>query len=254
MKYKDLIYRVKDRIATITLNRPDRMNALSPNLETEIHRAFDQADADRAVKVIVLTGSGNAFCAGFDMGHTSGKTKTRNADPTGKTIAEYIEYWHRNDGARVATWTHMWRLGKPIIAAVNGWAMGGGFWYQLAADVTIASDKAVFAQPEVRHISNSSFLFAALCGWKAANRWALTGDHFDAQEALRIGMVNEVGPHDQLMEHPRALARRLTLVPEPSLRFNKQITMLGLQASGVYSGRCLEGAWERLAHFQTNNT
>ena len=78
-----------------------------------------------------------------------------------------------------------------MIAAVNGWAMGGGFWYQLAADITIASDKAVFAQPEVRHIPTSSFLFTALCGWKAANRWALTGDHFDAQEALRIGMVNE---------------------------------------------------------------
>ena len=93
----------------------------------------------------------------------------------------------------------MWRLGKPIIAAVNGWALGAGFWYQLAADVTIASDQAVFAQPEVRHISATSFLFTALCGWKAANRWGLTGDHFDAQEALRIGMVNEVVPHDELM-------------------------------------------------------
>ena len=146
----------------------------------------------------------------------------------------------------------MWRLGKPIIAAVNGWAMGGGFWYQLAADITIASDKAVFAQPEVRHVSNSSFLFAALCGWKAANRWALTGDHFDAQEALRIGMVNEVVPHDQLMEHTRALARRLTLVPEPSLRFNKQITMLGIQASGLYSGLLLEGALGALVHSSHN--
>ena len=81
--------------------------------------------------------------------------------------------------------TERYDLAKPIIAAVNGGAMGGGFWYQLAADITIASDKAVFAQPEVRHISNSTFLFTALCGWKAANRWALTGDHFDADEALR---------------------------------------------------------------------
>ncbi len=248
MKYKDLIYRVKDRIATITLNRPERMNALSPNLEAEMHRAFDEADADRAVKVIVLTGSGNAFCAGIDMSNTSGKTKKRNADPTGKTIAEYIEFWHRNDGARVAKWTHMWRLGKPIIAAVNGWAMGGGFWYQLAADVTIASDKAVFAQPEVRHISNSSFLFAALCGWKAANRWALTGDHFDAQEALRIGMVNEVVPHDQLMEKVYALAKRMALVPEPSLRLNKAITMQGIQAAGVHAGLLVEGALGALVH------
>jgi len=250
MAYQDLIYQVDESIATITLNRPNRMNALSPNLEEELHRAFDEADADAAVRVIILTGSGAAFCAGFDQG--ANKSGRRNSDPAGKSIAEFIEYCHRRQGKRVADWAHMWRLGKPIIAAVNGWALGAGFWYQLAADITIASDKAVFAQPEIRHISNSSFLFAALCGWKAANRWALTGDHFDAQEALRIGMVNEVVPHDQLMEHTRALARRLTLVPEPSLRFNKQITMLGLQASGVYSGLLLEGALGALVHSSHN--
>jgi enoyl-CoA hydratase len=146
----------------------------------------------------------------------------------------------------------MWRLGKPVIAAVNGWAMGGGFWYQLAADITIASDQAVFAQPEVRHISNTTFLFGALCGWKAANRWGLTGDHFDAQEALRIGMVNEVVPHDQLMDAARALAKRICLVPEPSVRLNKAITMMGMQAAGVYSGLLLEGALGALAHSSHN--
>ena len=251
MSGTDILYGVDEGIATITLNRPERMNALTHALETEMHGLFDKADADRSVKVIILTGNGPAFCAGYDQGQT-GKSGTRHSDPKGKSHAEFIEYWHRQDGARPAAWAHMWRLGKPIIAAVNGWAMGGGFWYQLAADITIASDKAVFAQPEVRHISNTSFLFAALCGWKAANRWGLTGDHFDAQEALRIGMVNEVVPHDQLMEQTRALARRLTLVPEPSLRFNKQITMLGIQASGVYSGLLLEGALGALAHSSHN--
>jgi enoyl-CoA hydratase len=126
--------------------------------------------------------------------------------------------------------------------------MGGGFWYQLAADITIASDKAVFAQPEVRHISNTTYLFTALCGWKAANRWALTGDHFDAQEAFRIGMVNEVVPHDQLMPRARALAQRIALVPEPSIRLNKAISMQGMQASGVNSALLLEGALSALAH------
>jgi enoyl-CoA hydratase/carnithine racemase len=228
----DLLYQVEESIATITLNRPERMNALTHELEAALHRAFDQADADRGVRVIILTGAGRAFSAGYDQVQT-GESGTRAIDPKGKSHAEYIEHWQRADGERIAYWTHMWRLGKPIIAAVNGWAMGGGFWYQLAADITIASDQAVFAQPEVRHISNSTFLFGALCGWKAANRWALTGDHFDAQEALRIGMVNEVVPHDELMPATRALARRIARVPEPAVRLNKAVTMMGIQAAGL---------------------
>jgi enoyl-CoA hydratase len=250
MDYQDLIYSLEDGIATITLNRPTRMNALSPNLEHELHRAFDEADVDPAVRVIILTGSGNAFCAGFDQGNN--KSGRRNSDPTGKSIAEFIEYCHRRQGKRVADWTHMWRLAKPIIAAVNGWAMGAGFWYQLAADITIASDKAVFAQPEVRHISSTSYLLTALCGWKAANRWALTGDHFDAHEAYRIGMVNEVVPHDELMAAARALAKRIALVPEPSVRLNKAISMLGIQASGLYSALLLEGTLGALAQSSHN--
>src|SRR5260370_4011371 len=243
---QELLYEVEDQIATITFNRPERMNALTHDLEAELHRRFDEADADRSVRVIILHGAGPAFCAGYDQGAT-GKSGTRHSDPKGKSHAEFIEFWQRADALRVTYWTHMWGLAKPIIAAVNGWAMGGGFWYQLAADITIASQEAVFAQPEVRHISNSTFLFGALCGWKAANRWALTGDHFDAQEALRLGMVNEVVPHAALMHTARALAKRIALVPEPAVRLNKAITMMGIQAAGVYSGLLLEGALGALA-------
>jgi enoyl-CoA hydratase len=247
VSYQDLLYGVEDQVATVTLNRPEHMNALSRNLEAEIHRALDEADADRSVRAIILTGSGAAFSAGYDQAAASA-SGVRPLDPHGKSHAEYVEYWQRHDGARVGYWEHMWSLGKPVIAAVNGWAMGGGFWYQLAADITIASDKAVFAQPEVRHISNTSYLFTALCGWKAANRWSLTGDHFDAQEALRIGMINEVVPHSELMPRARRLAKRISLVPEPSIRLNKAIAMQGIQAAGVHSALLLEGALSALAH------
>jgi enoyl-CoA hydratase len=250
MSYQDLIYAVDEGIATITLNRPARLNALSNNLETELHDAFAEADADAAVRVIILTGAGAAFCAGFDQGPN--KAGRRNSDPHGKSIAEFIEYCHRRQGKRVGDWQQMWRLAKPIIAAVNGWAMGAGFWYQLAADITIASDQAVFAQPEVRHISSTSYLFTALCGWKAANRWALTGDHFDAAEAYRIGMINEVVPHAELMERARALAKRITLVPEPSVRLNKAVAMLGIQAAGLHAALLLEGTLGALAHASHN--
>lgn len=143
---------------------------------------------------------------------------------------------------------HLWYLGKPVIAAVNGWCMGGGFWYSLACDITIASEKAVFAQPEVRHISNTTFLFAALAGWKAAHRYALTGDHFDAQEALRLGVVNEVVPHEELMPRVRRLAERIAQVPEASVRLNKAITCYGLEAMGLRGGMLINGALSSLAH------
>src|SRR3981189_870605 len=248
---QELLYQVDEAVATITFNRPERMNALTHELEAELHRRLDEADADRAVRVIILTGAGRAFCAGYDQGQT-GKSGTRHSDPKGKSHAEFIEFWQRTDATRVRHWTHMWGLGKPIVAAVNGWAMGGGFWYQLAADITIASEQAVFAQPEVRHISNTTFLFGALCGWKAANRWGLTGDHFDAQEALRIRMVDQVVPHDELMPTTRALAKRMVLVREPSLRLNKAIAMQGIQAAGLHAGLLLEGSLAALVHSSHN--
>lgn len=251
MRYEEILYDIENGIATITLNRPKAMNAITPLMKAEMHAAFGAADADRDVRVIILTGAGAAFSAGYDQG--DGKGGVRRTDPTGKSIAEFLEGWQRNDGKNVELWTHMWKLGKPIIAAVNGWAMGGGFWYQLAADITIASDKAVFAQPEVRHISNSTFLFTALCGWKAANRWALTGDHFDAEEALRINMVNEVVPHDALMDRACALAARIALVPEPAVRLNKAIAMQGMLASGATAGLMLEGTLGAIAHSSHND-
>jgi enoyl-CoA hydratase/carnithine racemase len=251
MSYKDLVYSVEGKVATVTLNRPERMNALSRPLEAEMRAAFDEADADRNVRAIILTGAGAAFSAGYDQA-AAPASGVRPSDPHGKSHAEYIEHWERLDGGRIDNWTHLWSLGKPVIAAVNGWAMGGGFWWQLACDITIASDKAVFAQPEVRHISNTSFLLTALCGWKVANRWALTGDHFDAQEAYRIGMINEVVPHDELMPRVRALAERIALVPEPSIRLNKAIAMKGIQAAGLTSALLLEGALGALVHSSHN--
>jgi enoyl-CoA hydratase/carnithine racemase len=251
MSYKDLIYSVEGKVATVTLNRPERMNALSRPLEAEMRAAFDEADADRNVRAIILTGAGAAFSAGYDQA-AAPASGVRPSDPQGKSHAEYIEHWERLDGQRIDNWTHLWSLGKPVIAAVNGWAMGGGFWWQLACDLTIASDKAVFAQPEVRHISNTSYLLTALCGWKVANRWALTGDHFDAQEAYRIGMINEVVPHDELMPRARALAERIALVPEPSIRLNKAIAMKGIQAAGLHSALLLEGALGALVHSSHN--
>ena len=241
--YEFVLYETGDRIATITLNRPDRMNALSPDLERELHEALDEADADGGVRAIVVTGAGRAFSAGYDLG------REREAP---ETTRDALLRWTQTDTKHVEHMMHLMELDKPIVAAVNGWALGGGFWYSLACDITIASEQATFGQPEVRMISNTSFLFPALVGWKEAHRYALTGDHFDAREALRIGAVNEVVPHDQLMERARAMAARLALVPTDSVRLNKRLTTYGLHAMGLRNALQTGGLLSIVAHASTD--
>jgi enoyl-CoA hydratase/carnithine racemase len=253
MAYEAILYEKSGPVATITLNRPQMINAINPTLEAEMHQALDEADADPEVRAIILTGAGRGFCAGFDVARPrnegSGDT---GLDPGSMDTAEYLRrWWYREVGSHERI-MHLWYVGKPIIAAVHGWVMGGGFWYSLAADITIAADNAVFGQPEVRHVSNTTLLFAVLAGWKVAHRYALTGDHLDAQEALRIGIVNEVVPADQLMDRARALAERIAKVPEPSVRLNKAMTCFGLMAMGMGAGMLMGVPLSNLAHGSHN--
>ena len=226
--FRDVKYEQDGPVITITLNRPEALNALTPSLETELHAALDEGDVDESVRAIVLTGAGRAFSSGYDI------SRRGSGEPAGEGDRETLRPRLWNSSLRNPNlMLHIMELSKPVIAAVNGWCIGGGFWYTLSCDITLASERAVFAQPEVRMISNSSVLFALLCGWKNAHRYALTGDHFDAQEALRIGVVNEVVPHEELLNRAQALARRLANVPRDSVRVNKMMTTYALQAMGL---------------------
>ena len=251
MPYEMILYETAGPVATITLNRPETLNAINAQMTAELHGALDAAEADPAIRAIVLTGAGRAFSAGYDIGRRpDGKSAL---DPAGVELAEFLKRWWTGDSDSAQRLMHLWRLSKPVIAAVHGWVMGGGFWYSLACDMTIAADDAVFAQPEVRHVSNTTFLFAALAGWKAAHRYALTGDHFDAAEALRIGIVNEVVPRAELMPKVLALAERIARVPEPSVRLNKAVTCYGLMAMGIGAGMLMNIPLSNLAHASWNS-
>ena len=242
--YENILYETdEDQIATITLNRPNQMNAISPDLERELHEALDEAAADDSVRTIILTGAGRAFSAGYDIGREREAPSTRSA-----TLAQ----WMPKDMNHTDHVMHIMELDKPVIAAVNGWALGGGFWYTLACDITIASEQAAFGQPEVRMVSNTSFLFPALVGWKVAARYALTGDHFGPEEAVRIGAINEVVPHDELMSRAREMAKRLAMVPSDSVRLNKKLTTLGFQAMGLRNAVQTGGLISILAHASTD--
>ena len=111
--------------------------------------------------------------------------------------------------------------------------MGAGSWYALYTHITIASENAVFAQPEVRHGSNTSFMWTLMAGFKNALRYGLTGDHIDAQEALRIGIVNKVVPHDQLLDECFNIVERIALVPPETVKINLAIATMGLEMMGL---------------------
>jgi enoyl-CoA hydratase/carnithine racemase len=211
-------------VGIIRLNRPEAMNTISEALEAQLHAALDRAEADDSVRAIVLTGAGErAFSAGYDL------TEPPELHNTG----EVLRYWWDVDKKWPADNWRVMSLEKPVIAAVRGWCLAGAFWYALTADITIAGDDAVFGQPEIRETQGSTPLLAYLVGWKNAHRYTLTGDHFDAQEALRIGVVNEVVPADQVVARAVELGRRIALVPADSVRLNKRITALALQTMGM---------------------
>jgi len=210
-------------VGVIKFNRPQSLNAITPTMERALHLALDAADRDPETRAVVLAGEGSAFSSGYDFGEA-------HEFATG---AELLEHWWGVHVSAPDRHFHLMELGIPVIAAVRGWCLGGGFWYALSADITIAGDDAVFGQPEVRELENSTVLLALLAGWKNANRYSLTGDHFDAQEARRIGIVNEIAPSAEVEDRAIELARRIAKLPPSSVRLNKAITSMGLEAIGV---------------------
>ena len=233
--YESILYEKQRQGVLITLNRPGTNNAMTRKMQDEMYDAMDEAVADPEVRAIVLTGAGNAFSSGYDQGGGGSLRQRETAWPYGITegmsAAEYIDA--RRSGSNNNYLLHMWELGKPVIGAINGWAMGGGSWYALFSHITIASENAVFSQPEVRHGSNTSFMWTLLAGFKNALRYGLTGDHIDAQEALRIGIVNKVVPQDDLLDECFSIVERIALVPPETVKINLAIATMGLEMMGL---------------------
>ena len=249
--YKSILYDFHGPTRLITLNRPDALNAIGNGMEEEFHDALEVAENDENARVIIVTGAGRAFSAGYDMSSVREAEQT-NPDsmmPEGSTAAEHINRWFYNDRKMVRNQTHILELSKPVIAAVHGWCMGGGSWMALTCDITLASADAVFGQPEVRHISNTSFLWTLMAGYKNALRYSLTGDHVDAQEALRIGLVNQVLPdQESLMAEAFRLAERIAMNTPETVAVNKYIATLGLEMMGLRNALSTNWLLSAIAH------
>lgn len=244
--YENILYEKQRKGVLITLNRPDALNALSRDLEDELHIALDEAEADPEIRAIVITGAGRAFSAGYDMGGDRGANVWPYGMPQDTNIADLLDSWRKRD--RNDRFLHLWELGKPVIAAVNGWCMGGGSWYALFSHMTYASENAVFAQPEVRMMSNTSFIWVLAAGFKNSLRYALTGDHIDAEEALRIGIVNKVVPQDELLEECFKVVDRIALVSPDTVKINLHVATMGLEMMGLRNALVLNGELSAFAH------
>jgi enoyl-CoA hydratase/carnithine racemase len=231
-EYKDILYEKQRGGVLITMNRPEALNAITRPMLKEFHEALDEAEADPEIRAIVLTGAGRAFSSGFDQATTSGRRRDMQwpyGMPTDMSSADLMNYWSKDD----AKLLHIFELSKPVIGAIRGWAMGGGCWLALFTHITIAAEDAVFAQPEVRHGSNTSFMWTLLAGFKNALRYSLVGDHIDANEALRIGLVNKVVPVDRLLEECFLIVERIARVPPETVKINLQIATMGLHMMGL---------------------
>ncbi|MDE1173823.1 MAG: crotonase/enoyl-CoA hydratase family protein [Parvibaculaceae bacterium] len=220
MAYETILYEVEDGIATLTLNRPDKLNAFTGKMMFEMIDAFDRIDADDNVRAVIVTGAGRAFCAGADL---SAGAKTfdyaKREDRPEKSESPVlpngeINWSHesvRDGGGRVTL--RIFECLKPVIAAVNGPAVGIGITMQLAMDIRLASENArfgfVFARRGIVPEACSSWFLPRLVGISQALEWTYSGRVFPAQEAKEGGLVKQVYAPDDLLPAARALAREI---------------------------------------------
>ena len=214
-----LRFEVDQHVATITLNRPEAMNSIDPQTRAQLHEAWARIKTDDKVRVAILTGAGEkAFCTGSDLKKTM---------PPKESFAELTFGRDESDHLLAGLDTD-----KPLICAINGYAMGGGMELALACDIRIASENAQFALSEVRIGSipgaGGTQRLPRAIGASNAMLMLLTGDRFDAQEALRIGLVSKVVPQSELLDQARAIAQRIAQNAPLSVRAIKRLVYQGL--------------------------
>jgi enoyl-CoA hydratase/carnithine racemase len=203
MAFEDIRYEVADHVLTITLNRPDRLNAFTPTMGRELIEAFDRADADDEVRAIVVTGEGRGFCAGADLG-AGGSTFDWRERQDGEEIP-------RDGGGQVAL--RIFDSAKPVIAAINGPAVGVGITMTLPMDIRLAAEGAkigfVFARRGIVPEACSSWFLPRIVGISQAMEWVATGRVFSAEEALAGRLVRSVHPPEEVLPAARELAAEI---------------------------------------------
>jgi len=242
MTYETILYETQGRIATITLNRPEKFNAIRPPLPEELERALAEANADREVRVIVLKAAGKAFCAGFDFSEGlehfsgwSGQSASETWDPGDDMMMVLSPFT-----GPIPKFMSIWRSPKPVIAQVHGWCVGGGSDMALLCDVIIASEDARFGTPYSRvwgcYLTGMWFYRLGLTRTKLL---ALSGDSISGKEAAEMGLINKAVPLKKLEAEVQYWANRMTQCPTSQLAAMKLIVNQAFENMGLLSTQVL---------------
>jgi enoyl-CoA hydratase len=217
-----VLYEVRGPAAWITLNRPEKLNAINKDVLDGLHAAIDRAAADDEVKVVVLTGAGRAFSAGYDL-----SAEAAHADIP-------AHEWHEVLAADIDATMRVWALEKPTIAAVRGYCLAGGCELAMACDMIVAGEGASFGEPEIRYGSGPvTLLMPYVLGQKKTNELLFTGDVIDAAAALQAGMVNRVVADDAIESEVEGLVIKIAPTPLPVLRLTKIALVRAYEAMGL---------------------
>ena len=229
MKYQTIILYKDERISTLTLNRPDKLNALNPQMMTELVHAFHTIDDDKDTRVLIITGAGRGFCSGADL---SAQRLPNNKQSEDEDTLKREHDDATLKGFPVEAPLLLSKMKKPVISAINGVAVGGGCTFTLLSDIRIASEAARFSIP-LAHRGftlelGSSYFLSRIVGIGKACEMVFTGKMIDAREAREIGLVNHVVPPDELMSVTTELARNIARAAPLATQVSKEGLYLGM--------------------------
>ncbi|MFN0096556.1 MAG: enoyl-CoA hydratase-related protein [Dehalococcoidia bacterium] len=251
--FENVLLDVEDGVATITLNRPEKLNAISQGLRADLEAALREVKAGDAVRVVRLKANGRAFCAGYDL--TPGQRRsTASEAPRGTRAWELGESRVALDreGLResVDRWLWMWSFRKPIVAQVNGFCLAGGGEMIGACDIVFASENAMFGHPAARALGIPPTLgmWPAKIGMLKTKELLFSGDMITAQEAERIGMINRVIANDRLDEETHAWCKRIAKVPLDALSVHKHVTNRWFEIAGLRTAAAEGAEFDAIYH------
>jgi enoyl-CoA hydratase len=237
-----VLYEAADAVATLTLNRPERLNAITPQLVEDFEAALARALADDEVRVVRLRGAGSAFCAGYDIGWGSESMQAAEAGAPWDPIADY-QMMRRFVDAYMA----LWRSPKPVVAQVHGYCVAGGTDFALCSDLIVCAEDSRIGYPPARVWgSPTTAMWMYRLGLERSKRLLLTGDAIDGARAVQWGLASEAVPAAQLEEAGLALARRVALLPHNQAAMMKLLVNQAFEQMGLHTtqliGTLLDGA------------